>query len=243
MEAIFRTGDVLRLSCPYTPALVTGTSGSDVFVRWPWWKADSECEWIRWNGDVALPRRPGSHDWGQELFRTDPAPDGLQPGDQCLVGIPPALVHITEVQHFDPPLETGRLPRPRTYVVVLPEGQSQDPRLDEQGYEIDPDDDIPIRVDLVFRPYSFLHAGDELVDQHERAWRFDAPWDWYAFDRGEPSTPAWPLTLLTRGGTFASNVAGAIAQATSASSHEEELARWKALTKAEPTRLHVTELE
>jgi hypothetical protein len=92
-----------------------------------------------------------------------------------------------EVQDFEPPLETGRLPRPRTYVVVLREGQSQDPTLEEQGYEIDPDDDIPIRIDLVFRPYSFLHPGDELVDQNERAWSFNGPWDWNAFDGGEPA--------------------------------------------------------
>ncbi|MFI7081611.1 hypothetical protein ACIBO1_30375 [Micromonospora sp. NPDC049903] len=84
---------------------------------------------------------------------------------------------------------TGRLPRPRTHVVVLREGQSYDPTCDEQGYEIDPDDDIPIRLDLVFRPYPFLDIGDELADSDGRAWRFDGPWDWYAFDARTQAEP------------------------------------------------------
>ncbi|RLK12126.1 hypothetical protein DER29_5402 [Micromonospora sp. M71_S20] len=67
------------------------------------------------------------------------------------------------------------------------------------------------------------------------------PLDWYAFDRGEPSTPAWPLTLLTRGSTVGPNAAAVVSQATSEGSHEQELAQWKALAKAEPTR-RMTEL-
>jgi hypothetical protein len=119
---------------------------------------------------------------------------------------------------------------------VLRAGQSQDPTLEEQGYELDPDDDIPMRIDLVFRPYSFLLTGDELVDHHERAWRFDGPWDWYAFDRGKPGIPAWPLTLLTRSGAVDPHAAAVISLATNEGSHQQELARWKALAKAEPAR-------
>ncbi|WP_091664699.1 hypothetical protein [Micromonospora auratinigra] len=234
MAASFRVGDVLRLSCPYTPATVAGTSPDHISVRWPWWAVDPESDWIRWNGDVALVRSAASPEWADELFRTVPPAEGLRPGEHCRVGIPPTLVHVMAVHRFDPPLETGRLPRPRTHVVVLPAGRSQDPMREEQGYEIDPDDDIPIRIELVFRPYAFLQSGDELVDRNERAWSFHGPWDWYAFDGGAPGTPAWPLTLLARDGTADPDAAAVIGRATADGSHAQELDRWKALTGAEP---------
>jgi hypothetical protein len=120
-------------------------------------------------------------------------------------------------------------------VVVLRAGQSHDPDREEQGYEIDPEDDIPIAFDLLFRPYACLVAGDEVADAAGRAWRFDAPWDWHPFDGGEPQEPIWPLTLLTRGGCADAAAATAVADATKTGSHQQELARWVDLAQASPT--------
>ncbi|MHA5052123.1 hypothetical protein [Streptomyces sp. SD15] len=229
-------GDVLLLSCPRTDARVTGLSRTHVSVKWPWWAVDPECDWIEWNGDVALVRDPQSHEGDMELFHTEPTAPDLAVGEVCRIGIPPTVVHVTAVDRFDPPLETGRLPRPRTLVRVLRAGRSHDPDRLEQGYEIDPDDGIPISFDLLFRPYACLVAGDEVADAAGRAWRFDTPWDWYPFDGGEPCTPAWPLRLLNRAGEADAAAGAAVTRATSTGSHEAELARWVELTQASPSR-------
>ncbi|WP_246143626.1 hypothetical protein [Actinacidiphila oryziradicis] len=184
-------GDVVSVSCPYTVAPVTGKSREHVTVAWPWWSVDPDCDWIAWNGEVALVGDPASHEWEREMFRIDPATDHLTVGATCRIGIPPTLVHVVSVDHFDPPLETGRLPRPRRHVVVLRAGQSHDAESEEQGYEIDPDDDIPITFDLVFRPYACLIAGDEVADAAGRAWRFNAVWD---------CTPSTAVSLTSRFG-------------------------------------------
>ncbi len=162
----FRVGDVVRISCPFTEAQVTGKRkyGGQVVVEWPWWSADPDCDWIHWNGRVAVDGDPGLDDGHRGLFRTDPAPERLTAGDTCHVGIPPTLVHVIDVAHYDPPQETGRLPRPRRETVVLFAGRSYDSRLEEQGESLDPDDDIPVAFDLVLRPYAFLEPGDEIAD-------------------------------------------------------------------------------
>jgi hypothetical protein len=114
--------------------------------------------------------------WTRGLFRTDPAPRRLTTSDTCRVGIPPTLVHVVDVAHYAPPQETGWLPRPSRLVVVLPAGRSYDSRLKEQGETFDPDDDIPLAFDPVFRLYAFLKRGDEVADNADRAWCFDGPW-------------------------------------------------------------------
>ncbi|MCY1145303.1 hypothetical protein OWR29_45505 [Actinoplanes sp. Pm04-4] len=214
----FRVGDVLRISCPFTDAQVTGVSSSDVSIRWPWWRRDPDTEWIEWNGDVAVARGPGTYGWADELFRTEPSAELLRAGMPCRVGIPPTVVHVIEVQSFDPPLETGRLPRPHREIVVLPRGVPVDPDAIEQGNGINPDDDIPMAFDLVFRPYSFLRLGDDVVDRDGRAWRFDGPWDWHAYDE-RSGIPAWPLQLMADG--------GGLVPATATGSHQSEIARWR----------------
>lgn len=239
MGADHRVGDVLLVSCPYTDARVARLTRQEVVVEWPWWEVDPECDWIEWNGQVALAGDPASYDWDLELFRTEPPPRHLEVGAVCKVGIPPTVVHVMSVERMDPPLETGRLPRPGTQVMVLRTGQSHDPDLEWQGYEIAPDDGIPIALDLLFRPYACLVAGDEVADAVGRAWRFDAPWDWHPFDGQEPSEPAWPLSLLTRDGRPDDAAATVVARATRSGSHEQELARWVELTQARPTRLVV----
>ncbi|MFF4272894.1 hypothetical protein [Streptomyces sp. NPDC001536] len=230
---MYRPGDVLRVSCPDTPATVTCVSRDHIGLDWPWWRRDPDCDWIHWNGQVALPLATTPGD--RSLFRTDPPPDRLTTGDTCVVGIPPTVVHVIRVDRFDPPLETGRLPRPTVCVTVLEAGVARDPEpgeFDEQGEEFYPEDDIPLVCELLLRPYAFLEPGDEIADAAGRAWRFDGPWEWWPFDGGEPGTPVWPLTLLARkGGPL---VPGPVARATATGSHTAEAARWRALTRVRP---------
>ncbi|MER5638016.1 hypothetical protein ABT095_13785 [Kitasatospora sp. NPDC002227] len=230
----YRPGDVLRVSCPFTEAVVTRVMEYDVVLRWPWWEIDQETEWIEWNGEVALPL-PEDPGWGREYFRTEPAEETLRPGDRCLVGIPPTVVHVLAVRCFDPPLETGWLPRPATYLEVLRQGESYDAGLEEQGYEIDPDGGVPYRLEPLFRPYAFLEPGDEVADAAGRAWRFEAPWGWQAFDGGPEQAPVWPLGLLHREGGATPEAVAAVAAATARGGHADEEARWVELTGAGQT--------
>ncbi len=177
----FRAGDVLKLECPFTATTVTEVSRFYISVRWPWSQVDPQAEHIRWNGQRALPT-PAAHDHGLEIFRTQPAEIALRQGDTCLVGFPPTVVHVQSVHHFDPPLVTGMLPRPASYLDVLRQGETHDPELEDQGYALDPAGGEPIRIELLFRPYAFLEAGDEVADQGGRAWRFDAAWNWHPFN-------------------------------------------------------------
>ncbi|NUS12354.1 MAG: hypothetical protein HOY69_13305, partial [Streptomyces sp.] len=193
----FRPDDVLELRCPFTEAAVDEVSRFHVSVRWPWLEVDAQAENFRWNGRRALPT-PEAREW--EIFRTEPAEAELEPGGTCRVGIPPTVVHVVAVEHFDPPLVTGMLPRPASYLEILPQGETHDPDLEDQGYALDPAGGEPIRIELLFRPYAFLEPGDEVADRDGRAWRFDAAWDWHPFDAAHPAAPAWPLTLLSRGG-------------------------------------------
>lgn len=208
-------------------------------VEWPWWEVDPECDWIEWNGQVALACDPASYEGDLELFRTERPAQDLEVGAVCRVGIPPTVVHLMGVERFEPPLETGRLPRLGRQVMVLRAGQSHDPDLEWQGYEIAPDDGVPIALDLLLRPYACLVAGDEVADAAGRAWRFDAPWDWHPFDGEEPPSPVWPLRLLTRDGRADDTAAAVVARATRTGSHDQEPARWVEPTQARPTRLVV----
>ncbi|OIJ68046.1 hypothetical protein WN71_009595 [Streptomyces mangrovisoli] len=221
----FRPGDVVRLECPFTEASVTGVSRSHVSVRWPWNAVDPEAHSYAWNGDYALPL-PSDQDWDRSYFRTEPAEATLRAGDACRVGIPPTVVHIASVYHFDPPLVTGLLPRPACYLELLPQGEAHDPELEDQGTTLDPAGEEPISIELVFRPYAFLEEGDEVVDRDGRAWRFDGPWDWHPYDGAEPASPTWPLTLLTRDGEPTPQAVAATDLATESGSHAAERDRW-----------------
>ncbi|SEO59156.1 hypothetical protein SAMN05216267_10321, partial [Actinacidiphila rubida] len=202
-----------------------------VSVRCPWLEADPQAEGFRWNGDRALPT-PAAREW--EIFRTEPAEAELTSGDVCRVGIPPTVVHVLAVHHFDPPLVTGMLPRPASYLELLPRGETHDPEDEDQAYALDPAGGEPIRIELLFRPYAFLEPGDEVADRAGRAWRFDAAWEWHPFDGAQPRTPAWPLALLSRRGVPTPDEGTAVARATAAGSHATELARWTELTLARP---------
>ncbi|MFG2364608.1 hypothetical protein ACGFY3_23665 [Streptomyces mirabilis] len=143
----YRAGDVLRVSCAPTPARVAEVSPFYVSVEWPWGGIDPDSQY-RWNGQVALPVEPDSWEWS--LFRTEQDPRTLKANDTCLVGIPETLVRVLDVAHYDPPTDTGRLPRPHTLMTVLPvdypsiEGSDED-----EGDTIELDGAAPIAIEKV----------------------------------------------------------------------------------------------
>ncbi|MFF8279597.1 hypothetical protein ACF05T_26335 [Streptomyces lateritius] len=230
----FRPGDVVMLECPFTEVTVTAVNRYHVSVRWPWSQVDPLAESYCWNGDMALPT-PEDQDWDRLYFRTEPMAGALKAGDHCLVGIAPTVVHVVATHHFDPPLITGMLPRPTSYVEVLPQGEDYDPELEDQTFTFDPAGGEPIRLDLIFRPYAFLEAGDVVADCHGYAWRFDAVWDWHSLDGGRTVAPDWPLAQLNRDDRPpTSGDATSVARATAAGSHVEEVRRWTKLTLAKP---------
>ncbi len=116
-EPDYEVGDLLRVSCAPAPARVTGVSRSHVSIEWPWGDVDPDSRY-GWDGRFALPVEPDGREWS--LFRTEQDPRGLKPDDTCLVGIPETLVHVVDVGRYDPPMDTGRLPRPHTLLIVLP---------------------------------------------------------------------------------------------------------------------------
>lgn len=233
MRERFRVGDVLTVSCAFTEAEVALISDY-VSLVWPWWRQDPDVDWMVWNGQVALSVDPDSWDYPLEIWRFQPSPEDLREGSRCLVGIPATTVHVIGVKHFDPPLETGLLPRPRTELALLRAGYSEDPIAEEQGFPLNPDDEIPYEIELSYRPYAFLEAGDELADADRRAWRFDDPWHWEPFDGGLGAGPRWPLTLLTREGSENPSAAASVAAATATGSFEDDIARWREVTGSEP---------
>ncbi|MER6915048.1 hypothetical protein ABT354_25515 [Streptomyces sp. NPDC000594] len=231
--ARYRRGDVLMLECPFAEATVAEVSPSYASVRWPWREVDPLAESYRWNGCMALPT-PESAEWAWLYFRSEPAAGALNAGDTCLVGIPPTVVHVVSVDHYDPPRVTGMLPRTASSLAVLPQGESPDPDFDEPLFTFDPAGGEPISLQLLFRPYAFLDPGDEVVDRDGRVWRFDTAWDWHPFDGGRPGAPAWPLALLFRDGDPTPEEATRVAAATAAGTHAEERGRWTELTHAKP---------
>ncbi|MFJ4843320.1 hypothetical protein [Streptomyces sp. NPDC088746] len=245
-EGDFRAGDVLLVACPFTVTRVEqGVTRDHVAVRWPWWEIDRDNEFAHWNGIVALgvvSKGNAAPEVEAELFRTDPPPERLKAGDVCRVGVPPTVVHVTAVDHHDPPLETAWLPHPTRSVSVLPRGLSyrefpDESHLDGSGYAIHPGDGIPFTFELLMRPYASLQAGDEVADAVGRAWLFGGPWDWTAFDGGSEGTgPEWPLVLLTRAGTPCSvEDAKAVSVSTASGSHQDTVREWMSLTEASPT--------
>ncbi|MFI2641800.1 hypothetical protein [Streptomyces sp. NPDC018610] len=227
----FRPGDVLEVQCPFTATTVAEVSDFHVSVRWPWSQVDPQAEDFGWNGRRALPK-PEADEW--DLFGTLPAQAALKSGDTCRVGIPPTVVHVVGVYHFDPPQVTGTLPRPASYLEVLRQGETHDLDLEDQGYAFDPAGAEPIAIRLLLRPYAFLEAGDEVADRNGHVWRFDAAWDWRPLDGAVTDAPAWPLALRSREGVPTPEEAAAVARATAAGSHAGERERWSELTLARP---------
>jgi hypothetical protein len=225
-----RVGDVLKVWCEPVEARVSSDSPSYVFVRWPWGEVDRDSRY-RWNGERAFPRRPDHDERDMEVFCLEPDAVDLVVGDVCQVGIPATTVHVLSVEHFDPPQDTGWLPRPTWSLYGMRHGQTFDPDLEDQGCVMHPGGHEPMELELLFRPYAFLAIGDEVVDAEGESWRFEHPWSWHC-SSGRSGIPAWPLTLLARAGKpVAGN--GAVPE-TLSGSHEAEEARWRDLTGAEP---------
>ncbi|WP_326815971.1 hypothetical protein [Streptomyces sp. NBC_01763] len=230
----FRVGDILTVSCPFTEAQVSAVRPGYVSIKWPWNRVDPDTPQFAWNGEVAVTSDPAHFDWKRELFRTDPAPQHLRPGAVCRVGIPLTVVHVTDVVVCDPPRATGILPRPTLLLGVLLAGQTEVPEHEDQGCTLDPDDDVPTSIDLLFRPYDFLHLGDEVIDTNDCSWRFRGPWHWERLADGTAAMPAWPLTLTARLEGFDEADMSAVYDATESGSHSGEVARWSWLADATP---------
>ncbi|MGW8954698.1 hypothetical protein [Streptomyces sp. NPDC055709] len=117
-----------------------------VSIRWPWWRIDTD--FFHWNGIDSLEVGSAGHappEAEAELFRTAPPPEQLRAGDDCRIGVPPTVVHVTAVDHHAPPLETGWLPRPKLTGTVLRRGPSyrefpDDSNLNGEGYTLHPGD-------------------------------------------------------------------------------------------------------
>ncbi|MEU6967066.1 hypothetical protein AB0A71_04860 [Kitasatospora aureofaciens] len=135
---------------------------------------------------------------------------------------------------LDPPLETGWLPRPATYLDVLRQGESYDTRLEGQGYEIDPVGGVPFQLELLFRPFA---PGSRRRGRRPRRARVDVRRS-LVLERvrwRQPSIPSWPLALLFRNGEPTPEAVAAVAEATASGSHADEVRRWAELTHTEPT--------
>ncbi|KOX06638.1 hypothetical protein ADK66_22485 [Micromonospora sp. NRRL B-16802] len=126
---------------------------------------------------------------GNERFRPSLR---LTPGDTCRVGIPARIIHVIDVDEYNPPQETGWLPRPSPSLLVLRAGEAPDAASELQGTSIEPGGGVPFTLELFFRPYAFLEVGDDVdVVADGRAWRFDGPWTWAAYDSAG-GVLAWP---------------------------------------------------
>ena len=102
----------------------------------------------------------------------------------------------------------------------------------------------PVRIELLLRPYGFVEDLDVVADRDGRRWEFCRPYWWVELDRddecqGPPealAAPASPLRLLGRRGGVEPTPAQAeaVARATAAGSHDEEVAGWSRMTAVEP---------
>lgn len=147
---VYQVGDVLRVGCSPARARVADVRGSYIFVEWPWGKVDPDSR-FRWNGQRAFPVDPGSGEWSYTLFRTEPNPQYLNRGDLCSVSIPETLVRVVDVLRHDPPLDLGRLPRPRTRLVVVPVDVSSDALQEDEAATIEIESAAPMTIELVRR--------------------------------------------------------------------------------------------
>ncbi|MFB7861700.1 hypothetical protein [Streptomyces sp. NPDC056069] len=66
-DETIKVGDILRVSCAFTPTRVVEISDWHVSIAWPWEQIDPDSE-IQWNGQYAIPRRQGSSESRLSLF-------------------------------------------------------------------------------------------------------------------------------------------------------------------------------
>jgi hypothetical protein len=208
-------------------------------VRWPWLRA-YRLGGHDWDGRVGF----DFEEWHVTPFRVEPDPTTLRPGDRCRVGIPPTLTHVLEVHAWYPDRDMGWLPGESVLLTLLPPGVAHSLANVEQAFGLNPYGPEPVRVELLLRPYGFLEDLDVVADRDGRRWEFVRPYWWVELDRddqrqGPPealAAPTWPLALLGRRGGVEPTPAQteAVARATAAGSHEEEVAGWSRRTAVEP---------
>lgn len=138
----FRTGEILTVTCEPTDAYVAKVLGKYVFLEWPWRQVDPGSR-FKWNGQVALPRDAGHHEWANTPWRAEPDPGELQADNTCQVGIPPTRVLVRAVHDYAPGRDLGWLPRPTLELSVVSVGDQND---EEAGYMLYLDGAEPISV-------------------------------------------------------------------------------------------------
>jgi hypothetical protein len=234
----FRVGDVIQVECPFAATEVDEASPYSIGIRWPWVQRYREAGHV-WNGEVGFSFK----ELHVTPFRVEPDPATLRVGDCCRVGIPPTVGHVVEVHAWYPDRDLGWLPGESVLLTLLPPGVSNELRNRDREFGLNPYGPEPIRVELLLRPYAALEDLDVVADRDGRRWEFYRPYWWVELDRddiraGPPETlagPAWPLALRRRGGVEPTPAqAEAVARATADGSHEDEMARWRALSGVEP---------
>ncbi len=201
-----RVGDVVAVSCPWTPAVATGRDEDHAFVRWPWTRAGREVV-------VALPVDESGAWWPYQLR---PPASQLGEGVPCAVGIPAARCYVVRSGRLDPPDVTES-------VALLPAGSGW-----AKAADVRLGGDEPIEVRLLHRAYAALHPGDGVDDADGRRLRFVPPFGFFAAARR--TAPKWPLTLVARDGVAPPPAAvAAVSRSTSGTGgHRGEVERWLA---------------
>jgi hypothetical protein len=143
----FGVGDVIRIFCRPEGARVARVTERYTFIDWPWTTPDHDSNMV-WDGTVALPRDSESVEWQNTPWRIDPEPGEVSMGTSCFIGIPATDVRVVSVEHYIPPKETGRLPRPRLGLSVVPVVSAE--QMDEDaGFLIYLDAGEPIEVEVL----------------------------------------------------------------------------------------------
>jgi hypothetical protein len=125
-------GDVLTISAAPFDTRVVRMQARRLAVEWPWWQADPDAE-NSWDGTVGFPRDPDAYGWCNTPWRVEPDVSELEPGQMCMVGIPPTQVRVTMVVKYEPPADFGFLPRPEYALGVVSMEDADD---EEAGYTI-----------------------------------------------------------------------------------------------------------
>ncbi|HEX5512301.1 MAG TPA: hypothetical protein VFX41_11340 [Actinomycetales bacterium] len=218
----YQVGDVVAVSCPWTPTVTTRAGKYHAAVRWPWAVLDPDSAY-RPNGSFAFPVDESTEPWWPYQLR--PPAAELDEGDRCEVGIPPTRCYVVRSDRYDPPMDDGFLPRLTASIALLPAGSGYADASDVWLERAE-----PIEMKLLHRPYGALRSGDVVNDADGRRLQFVPPFLFYTdTDRVRP---AWPLALVTRNGvTPPPDEVDAVATATALGSHLDEIERW--LTSSE----------
>lgn len=225
-------GDVLRISCPAGAAKVVEVWGeSTAVIEWPWPEPDAQ---RRPTFAVGLPETGEPVRFAAPFRNTPPLARGVREDDTITVDMPPTVVHVsyTTTTWYAADREAGRPPADsHAMVAVLPHGVNEtcDDRTD-QRLILQPWSAAPMTVELLCRPYAALEDNDRVRDATGTTWLYTGPLDFHTTERRTPRTegPVWPLTLTERFLMEASlDEVAAVAAATAAGSHQEELDRWR----------------